>query len=108
MKLLELNAKEEKRFGFDCQWNRYGLVMEEGEFACYRLEAGKDIALNLNLEGQKDSSVLEISGMESGMCRIIRVEPGESEVSAAVPKGETGIRIMVREGKVCIVRLEFQ
>lgn len=108
MKLLELNAKEEKRFGFDCQWDRYGLVMEEGEFACYRLEAGKDIALNLNLEGQKDSSVLEISGMESGMCRIIRVEPGESEVSAAVPKGETGIRIMVREGKVCIVRLEFQ
>lgn len=108
MKLLELNAKEEKRFGFDCQWDRYGLVMEEGEFACYRLDAGKDIALNLNLEGQKDSSVLEISGMESGMRRIIRMEPGDSEVSAAVQKGETGIRIMVREGKVCIVRLEFQ
>ena len=56
MRLVELEKPSgEKRPGFDCGWDRYGLLLEAGEYACYQVEIPGPTALTISLAPRPQS-----------------------------------------------------
>lgn len=109
MRLVELEKPSgEKRPGFDCGWDRYGLLLEAGEYACYQVEIPGPTALTISLAPRERPALLQISdraGREE--YGTIRAEKDSDSISLPLSGNQKGIRITAKEGTVCLVRLSF-
>lgn len=107
MKLVELDQAGEKRFGFDCQWDRYGLLLKEGEFASYHIDVVQKTKLTVYFKAEEETAVLRISGVNGIMKETVCAEKGSERITVSLPEGVKGIKITVIEGQVCAERLAF-
>lgn len=106
MKLVELEAEQEKRFFFDCRWDRFGLVLEQGEFVCYKVNADQKFMLNISVAPGYQGGTLAV-GWENGEELSVKVEAGADKVLVPMKPGEGSIKIRTADGEVCLVRLTF-
>ncbi len=107
MKLVELEAPGKKRSVFDSQWDRYGLVLGTGEFACYTADPGQAMELHLKLAPGYPGGTLEIGRTDDTSSVPVRTGEGEGVIKAQLSAGQGAVRIKVSEGMVCLERLEF-
>lgn len=95
MHIVEREKKEEKKFGFDSQWERFSLILEEGEFAGYTIDGKKTAALLV--EGRMDEGSL-LSIMD-GKGDVIRTESLKDHVFRLEENGEEERRVLIRVEK---------
>lgn len=105
MKLVELGSPGEKRFCFDCQWDRFGLVLGKGEFACYQVNT-EDYEVEISLADGYQGGELGICG--NGEEQYVKISPEVRRVSATVKAGNGRLRLRMTDGEVCLERLSFQ
>lgn len=105
MKVIELEPPKEKRFFFDCQWDRFGLVLEKDEFACYQVNA-EEYALEITLADGYPGGILAVSGNEKEE-QIVKVALGDRKAGIIIKAGKGTLKIRVVDGEVCLERLSF-
>lgn len=122
MKIVELREIQEKQFVFDCQWDRFGLVLREGEFACYSLGEQKDVEVEITFASGYQGGVLllergqvhadaakaevENKNGESGGKEVL-VDADQKKVKVRIGAGSGALFVRVLEGEICLERLEF-
>lgn len=107
MELVELQPEGKQAFAFDCQWDRFGLVLHEKEFASYRVQTERETRLDISVVPGYGAAEMVV---EDGSCREIQcleVTEDRKCVHAELPKGITSVRIVVRKGCTCLERLSF-
>lgn len=122
MKIVKLREVREKQFVFDCQWDRFGLVLGTGEFACYSLGEQKDVEVEITFASGYQGGVLllergqvhadaakaevENKNGESGGKEVL-VDAGQKKVKVHIGAGSGALFVRVLEGEICLERLEF-
>lgn len=107
MRLIELDQQGEKRFVFDSQWDRYGLLLQEGEFACYRIDVVEKTNLTIYFRQGMESAVVQVTGCNGIMKKNVCIEKGRSEITVSLPEGVKDVKVMVTKGTICAERLLF-
>ena len=109
MRVEERQALERRNMGFDCEWNKYRLLMEKGEYAAYSLHditTGHDVKVMLEVP---DHAIMQID--QDDIC-LGRVELSQSngviETSAyeLMPADRSMIRIKVLEGEAEFIQVQ--
>lgn len=103
MCIRETALMGEKKFAFDCGWERFALVLKAGEFAEYSFQPAEGLHLHIELQTLEDAQ-LEICGKEISLikgCLSAEVSLTFGEVSGVV-------RISCHTGTVLLERLVFQ
>lgn len=116
MKLTELHKMGERRFVFDCQWDRFGLVLGRGEFVCYSLDVQRDMEVEITFAPGYPGGVLSLgrkSGEEGGEIRVteevvVSVDSIQKNVTTYIKYGRGALVIRALEGEVCLEKLEFR
>lgn len=107
MELVELQPEEKQAFAFDCQWDRFGLVLHEKEFASYRVQTERETRLDISVVPGYGAAEMVV---EDGSCREIQcleITEDRKCVHVELPKGITSVRIVVQHGCTCLERLSF-
>lgn len=106
--LTELRPAGEKRFVFDCQWDRFGLVLRAGESADYRYD-GEDTPVELELAPGYPGGVLRLSWetSESGEAAEAAVDGGCRRISLLLKGAGSGLRLQMLRGEICVERIRF-
>ncbi len=106
MKIVELREIQEKQFVFDCQWDRFGLVLREGEFACYSLDAQKDMEVEITFAPGYSGGTLSLGrGQEE---EIVSVSSEQRKVKVHIGAGSGALTARMLEGEICLERLGFR
>lgn len=108
MELVELYPENKPEFGFDCQWDRFGLVLHKGEFVSYHMQTERTTQLDLSLIQGYGTAKMAIEDDNGCEIKCIEVMEDRKCLHAELPEGITAIRIAVREGCVCLERLSFR
>ncbi len=122
MKIVKLREAGEKQFVFDCQWDRFGLVLGKGEFVCYSLDEQKDMEVEITFapgyqggvlllgreQAHADAAKAEVENKsgESGEKKVL-VGVEQKKVKVHIEAGSGALFVRVLEGEVCLARLEF-
>lgn len=108
MKLVETEPEREPVFVFDSGWDRYALIMGEGEFAAYTIEGCGDLTLRLELEAQADVVLLLETEEDSKEVPVKTVDK-MAAVKLRIPQGRrTAVKVAVVSGTICLKRLMFE
>lgn len=107
MELVELHQQGKKRFAFDCQWDRYGLLLREGEFVCYHVDVVQKAKLTICFRSEAEPAFMQVAGINGIMKENVCIEKGRGQITVFLPEGVKGVKIMVTEGRVCAERLIF-
>lgn len=105
MRIVELREEQEKRFYFDCCWDRFGLLLHQGEFACYRVNADKDFILEVSVRGGENGR-LEI-GWKNDKMQEIQIKPEDTLFKVKLAAGKGSIKICGGSGEICLEHLSF-
>ena len=108
MKIVELRKMAEKRFVFDCQWDRFGLVLGKGEFVCYSLDVQKDMEVEITFASGYPGGVLFFSRKEESDEVVVSVESEQKKITVYIKKGKGEFIVRVLDGEVCLEKLEFR
>ena len=108
---MRLAASEagEKRFVFDCQWDRFSLLLGPGEFAEYTIENTEAFTVVLLVHVEEETHLQLSAGSTR---KDIFLKKGDEQAAARLePKGgsseKISIRITVETGEAEIKKLEF-
>lgn len=110
MLLEEAESPGESRFGFDCGWDHYALVLTKGEFAEYTVSSGKEKQLELVVHLWGDSKGTLSVSVEGMSKSRVEVSQGVQQVRvllAASQADSQTVRITGEDGCVRITRLGF-
>lgn len=119
MKLVELRGVQEKKFVFDCQWDRFGLVLREGEFVCYSLDAQKAVEVEITFahgyqggvlslgRGQENAETAKTGKKEKDEKEVL-VDSCQKKVKVHAGAGTGALVVRALDGEVCLEKLEFR
>ncbi len=107
MKLVELEAAKEKRCVFDCQWDRYGLILSDSEFVCYTVEPGQEVRLKLKFAKGYPGGILGVGRTDDSSLKEFLVKPECTKIEVRLSNGCGAVKIMSLEGTFCLERLDF-
>ena len=106
MEIVELHKSKEKRFCFDCGWDRYGLVLHKGEFVCYQAVSDKDFVLCVSVQPTDTDCVIEV-GWISDEPKKVMLHEKSTAFEVEMKAGNGQIKVSAIEGKICMVSLKF-
>ena len=105
--LIEQRKEGEKEFPFDCQWERYALLLREGEQVRYTVNGEKDMILTIDCETEKGARI-EVSDAESSYRFSVKSTDKKIEGNIKLSdSGHTTVSIRAVSGDICMKRLEF-
>lgn len=106
LEIRELYPPKEKKFVFDCQWERFGLVLKENEFVTYTIAESKNLKLTLELcKGESAHLVVKANEISNS----IDVKENQETVEINWEDSCVSfIKLSVDMGSVCIKRLIFE
>lgn len=107
MKLVEVEEEQEKRFYFDCRWDRFGLVLGKDEFACYQAEAKENFVLEIIVAPGYEGGAFTV-GWKDGEEYSVKVSSNAEKVLVPMKAGKGTIKIQVKKGNICLERLVFR
>lgn len=105
MRIIEVQEEKEKRFYFDCRWDRYGLLLQAEEFASYYVNANQEFTVEASLKAG-NSGALTI-GWQDGDMQEVQIKEGETFFRVKLPEGRGLIQIGGVNGQVCLEHLTF-
>lgn len=104
-KIVETEPEREKKFCFDCCWDRYGVRLGAGESVAYQIHAKEDFVLEITFaEGYQGGSLMV--GASNGELQKAKVDAQTKKVSLDVCAVDGTLRIEVTEGEICLVKLD--
>ena len=125
MRITELRKMGERQFVFDCQWDRFGLVLGKGEFVCYSLDVQTDMEVEITLAPGYPGGMLSL-GRKSGAWdgehseakgavaedemveeTVVSVGSAQKNVKAYIKAGKGEFFVRALDGEVCLEKLEF-
>lgn len=113
MGIVELYSTQEreKKFAFDCMWDRFGLELTKGEFADYAIYHVKEGAsVSLELYCDQDTELLIQQDNRTIAALKLSKRDGLYRTAPVVlnPAESSRIRVELSQGKVILVAVNFE
>lgn len=105
MRIVELHAEKEKRFYFDCGWDRFGLLLKRGEFACYQVNSKQEFILELSVQ-PGEGGALRVE-WKNETPQILQLLPGDTSCRITLSAGSSKVKISGESGEICLEHLAF-
>lgn len=111
MKIVEIQEAKERRFTFDCQWDRYGLELTKNEFAVYsifNLTEGSTVSFELFCKEGAEVTVFQ--GNEVLTTLMISSQEAKQRIDdiKLVPAVESSVKLLVHKGKLVLDCVDFK